>query len=203
MSTKILFIPGVGADPNFWRPMAWCLSRPRGDIHLTLPGLGDQPHDPAVQSFDDLIRHAQRHVGPREGPVDIVAQSMGGAVALQLALRRPAYVRRLVLVATSGGLDVTALGGQDWRPDYARNFPRAANWVREASLDYSADLSCVTQPILLLWGDADPISPLAVGERLQSLLPNAQLHVIAGGTHSMALNRANEIAPLIRAHFEA
>ena len=197
---KVLFLPGVGADPNFWRPVGYCLPKDWGKLYLGWPGLGDQPHDPAVQSFEDLMLYAGRHIGVREGPVDIVAQSMGGAVALQLALRRPSLVRRLVLVATSGGLDVAALGAVDWRPDYARAFPRAAPWICEARPDYTPDLPDVMQPTLLLWGDADPISPVAVGEHLRDLLPNAELRVIKGGEHSLALTHAHEIAPLIQAH---
>ncbi len=200
---KVLFLPGVGADPDFWRPVGHCLPKDWGKLYIGWPGLGGQAHDPAVQSFEDLIRYAQRHVGVREGPVDIVAQSMGGAIALQLALRRPSLVRRLVLVATSGGLDVASLGAEDWRPEYAKAFPRAAPWILDARPDYTPDLSEVAQPTLLLWGDADPISPIAVGERLRDILPNAELHIVKGGAHNLALTHANEVAPLIRAHIEA
>ena len=197
---KVLFLPGVGADPDFWRPVGHCLPREWGKLYLGWPGLGDQPHDPSVQSFEDLIRYAGRHIGVREGPVDIVAQSMGGAIALQLALRRPSLVRRLVLVATSGGLDVAALGATDWRPDYARVFPRAASWILDARPDYTPDLSDIVQPTLLVWGDADPISPLAVGTCLLERLPNAELRVIEGGEHNLVLMHANAVAPLIQAH---
>jgi pimeloyl-ACP methyl ester carboxylesterase len=54
--------------------------------------------------------------------------------------------------------------------------------------------------VLLLWGDADPISPVAVGEKLASKLPHAELIVIAGGTHDLVRERADEIAPHIEAH---
>lgn len=47
---------------------------------------------------------------------------------------------------------------------------------------------------------ADPISPVAVGERLRDLLPDARLHVLAGGDHDLAHQRAAEIAPLVEAH---
>lgn len=56
----------------------------------------------------------------------------------------------------------------------------------------------VAQP--LLWGDADPISPVAVGQRLAALLPQAQLHVFAGGDHDLGHALAHEVAPLIDAH---
>jgi pimeloyl-ACP methyl ester carboxylesterase len=54
--------------------------------------------------------------------------------------------------------------------------------------------------MLLLWGDRDPISPLAVGERLRVLAPDARLHVVAGGEHDLAVTHAGELAPLVAAH---
>jgi pimeloyl-ACP methyl ester carboxylesterase len=55
-------------------------------------------------------------------------------------------------------------------------------------------------PTLLLWGDSDPISPIRVGERLASLLPNAHLHIVQGGDHDLAETHAAAIGPLIDKH---
>ncbi len=198
--TTILFLPGVGADPTFWRSVGDQLPATWAKTYIGWPGLGHQAPDPKVQSFEDMIAYAAERLG--EGPTDIVAQSMGGAVALQLALRYPARVRRLVLTVTAGGLDVAALGANDWRPDYAAEYPNAASWILNAQPDYTPDLSRVTQPALLLWGDADPISPVAVGERLRGLLPDADLHIVKGGHHDLAVARAAEVAPLIHGHLE-
>jgi len=196
--TEVLFLPGVGADPGFWRPVSDRLPDAWTKTYIGWPGLGHQPHDPQVQSFEDMITYAAERLG--EGPVDVVAQSMGGAVALQLALRYPARVRRLVLTVTAGGLDVAALGAYDWRPDYAAEYPDAASWILNARPDYTPDLSRVTQPALLLWGDADPISPTAIGQYLRDLLPDARLHVVSGGHHDLAVVHAADVAPLIQAH---
>jgi pimeloyl-ACP methyl ester carboxylesterase len=53
----------------------------------------------------------------------------------------------------------------------------------------------------LIWGDADPISPLAVGRHLAARMPKAALRVVAGGDHMFASTRAAEVAPLISSHF--
>jgi poly(3-hydroxyoctanoate) depolymerase len=50
---------------------------------------------------------------------------------------------------------------------------------------------------MLLWGDEDPISPLAVGERLLELLPNSELDVVNGGGHDLANVHARVLAPLV------
>jgi pimeloyl-ACP methyl ester carboxylesterase len=185
-----LFLPGVSGDPEFWRPVAERLPPDGETVRLGWPGLGVQPADPAVASFDDLTARAARAL---IGPCDVLAQSMGGIVAIRLALRHPDTVRRLVLAATSGGLDVAGLGARDWRPDYRQAFPGAPAWVLNDQPDHSAELHRIAQPTLLLWGDADPISPLAVGRRLAAVLPNARLVVIPGGDHAFVRERAAEV----------
>ena len=196
----VFFLPGAGADPNFWRPVGDQLPANWDKVYFGWPGLGEQPHDPAAQSFDDLIALVEARLG--DEPVDLLAQSMGGAIALHLALTHPRRVRRLVLAVTAGGMDVEALGASDWRPGYVAEYPQAAAWIFGTRPNYEADLPRITQPTLLLWGNADPISPLAVGRHLLGRLPNAELRIIDGGDHGLVHNRADEVAPLIRAHLE-
>jgi pimeloyl-ACP methyl ester carboxylesterase len=196
----LLFLPGAGASPDFWRPLADRLPADWPRRHLGWPGLGDQPAHPDVNSLDDLVRLVEARMG--DGPADVLAQSMGGVVALKVALRNPGKVRRLVLSVTSGGVDAAARAGalHDWRETYQRNFPLAAAWIRADDTDLTRQLAGIACPVLLLFGDADPIAPPLVGERLAALLPNARLHVVTGGDHDLVVNRADEVAPLISKH---
>ena len=195
---RLLFLPGAGGSPDFWRPLGDLLPAHLDKRYLGWPGLGNQPHAAHVLGFDDLVALVVAELG--DEPVDLLAQSMGGAVALRVALDHPQRVRRLVLAVTSGGLDVSGLGGSDWRANYRASFPRAASWITETRPDYTNELARVRQPTLLLWGDADPISPVAVGEQLQRVLPQAALQVLAGGDHDIAANRAQEVLPHVLAH---
>lgn len=196
----LLFLPGAGGDAGFWRPLGDRLPRSWRKTYFSWPGLGDQAADPAVNSFDDLVAMVDAQLGAE--PVDLVAQSMGGVIALRVALKHPSRVRRLVLTATSGGLDVASLGATDWRPAYQQDFPNAAPWVTSPHPDISPQLPRVAHPALLLWGDADPISPVAVGKRLAELLPNATLRLIHGGDHGFAHDRAGDIVAAIQRHLE-
>lgn len=65
--------------------------------------------------------------------------------------------------APPGGVNVAGLGGVDWRPAYRQEFPKATAWILDMERDLSASIGPTRQPTLLLWGDADPISPVAVG----------------------------------------
>jgi pimeloyl-ACP methyl ester carboxylesterase len=197
---KVLFLPGAGASPDFWKPVGRLLPADWPKEYFGWPGLGDQPHDPTVKGIDDLVR---RVVSRIDGPVDLVAQSMGGIIAVRVAIELPQHVRRLVLTVTSGGVDMTGLGASDWRPDYRKSFPRAAAWITEMGSSPGLPVEKIAAPTLLLWGDADPISPAAVGRHLESRIPNARLHVVPGGHHDLAQTHAPDVAPLIEAHLTA
>jgi pimeloyl-ACP methyl ester carboxylesterase len=194
---KLIFLPGALGAAAFWNPVGELLPAKWEKVYLAWPGLGAQDSDPAVQGFDDLVRLVENELTE---PSTLVAQSMGGVVAIRAALRHPGKVQRLVLVATSGGVDVARLDASDWRANYRAEHPAAARWITDDVPDHTDELSAVTAPALLLWGDSDPISPVAVGEHLASLLPNATLHVLAGGTHSLALDLPDEVAARIRAY---
>jgi pimeloyl-ACP methyl ester carboxylesterase len=193
---SLLCLPGASGRAAFWAPVAARLTDLGPASRLGWPGFAGEPADPSIGSLDDLFRWLLERLPP--GRSDVLAQSMGGVLALRLALERPERVRRLVLTATSGGLDVASLGAADWRPGHHAAQPDAPPWFLRDRTDLSARLGEVKAPALLLWSDADAISPLAVGRTLQARLPDARLEVIAGGDHSFAENRADEVAALVR-----
>jgi pimeloyl-ACP methyl ester carboxylesterase len=195
--SKLLFLPGISGDTSFWRPVADLLAHPAAKVHLGWPGFGPTPADPEVAGIDDLVA---RVLGEIDQPSALIAQSMGGVIAVLAALARPDLVTHLVLTATSGGIDTSGLGVSDWRPGFLRANPNLPAWFITYKPDLAADLGRIAAPALLLWGDADPISPVAVGRRLAQLLPRAALHVIPGGAHDLALVHAARVAPLIAAH---
>ena len=110
---RMVFLPGMSGHGSFWQPVVDRL--PGHECRLVdWPGLGGHPPDDDVESYDDLV---DRALGDDDDePMVLVAQSMGGYVALQAALRSPERVSHLVLAATSGGLDPRAFGATDWRP---------------------------------------------------------------------------------------
>ena len=115
---------------------------------------------------------------------DLVGYSMGGAVALQLAMDRPQQVRRLVwfggigfdpsglhpeMLADLGRVTGEQLVGTPWHDAYIAVAPDPAGWsplvARVAELDrtYTGwdpdQLRGVTAPTLLIAGDADLSRP--------------------------------------------
>lgn len=194
---RLLFLPGAGGRASFWHPVGELLPAEWERHYFSWPGLGVQPPDPAVRGIDDLVRMV---VDRLDSPADLVAQSMGAFVALKAALAAPGKVRRMVLAGPASGVPVGELGGADWRPDYRHEFPGAAQWITEAGEDLSNGLRTLQVPTLLLAGDRDVISPIAVGARLAELLPDARLEIIGGGAHDFPETRAGEVAELVRRH---
>ncbi len=194
---RILFLPGAAGAGDFWRPVAEQLPFPCETIFFDWPGLGTVPPDPRIASLDDLVALVLARM---ERPVDLVAHSMGGVIAVHAALARPRMVRRLVLSATSGGVDVSRFRAFDWRPEYREAYPSAPAWITRYDVDLSKDIRIINSPTLLLWGDLDPISPVAIGQYLASLLPRARLVIINRGTHTLARDRAAEVAAYIAEH---
>ena len=194
-----LFLPGAGGDTTLWSPVAAGLARPGRRQFFSWPGFAGAPADASVSGLSDLVT---RVVEQMTSPVVLFAQSMGGLIALRAALEVPEQVRALVLSVTSGGIDVRALGAADWRPRFEQQNPGAPRWFLDAQDDLAPELQKISAPVLLLWGDADPISPIAVGRSLAELLPDAELVVLPGRTHDLVCERASEVLPHIERHLK-
>lgn len=196
--TTIVYLPGASGSQAFWRPVAERLADAGPAKLFGWPGFGDEPADETVQSVEDLVRWTAERLPPE--PVDVVAQSMGGVVAALLTLAHPERVRRLVLCATSGGIDVSALGAADWRPEYSAEFPDVPDWFVVDRTNISARLSAIAAPTLVLYGDRDPLCNLHIASFLADRIPGSKLACIPGGEHMMARDLPDTIAPMIRAH---
>jgi len=197
VSESLVFLPGASGNREFWKLVSTGLRHPGARRFVSWPGLGGAPMEPGVRGIADLVARVAREIA---GPSVLLAQSMGGVVAVRVALEKPTLVRRLVLSVTSGGIDVASLGAADWRPSFVENHPGLPSWFVDERQDLTARIREITVPVLLLWGDADPISPVAVGRRLAELFPNSKLVVLAGGTHDLVLERADEVIPHIERH---
>lgn len=200
---RLIFLPGVGGNPAFWQPASDAITLPADRVLLGWPWFGSNASGGlvlnAARDIDDLVHAVTPHM---DQPCALIAQSLGGVVAVLAALERPENLTHLVLVATSGGIPIDDLDPHDWRPEFVRAHPAFPAWMAAARWDLSARLASVPVPVLLLWGDADPISPVAVGQRLHGLLPKAELQVLQGGAHDLAQTHAAAVAGHISRHLQ-
>jgi pimeloyl-ACP methyl ester carboxylesterase len=193
----LVILPGAGGRLDLLKPIADRLARRRATFLCEYPGIGHAEPDPQLRTLADLQEHVLHGLPER---FDLVAKSMGGVLALRIALEQPERVRKLVLLATSGGINVAALGGLDWRDTFRRFQPNAPTWFVEDRTDVTAELGRITQQTLLVFGEADLIAPVRVGHFLQSKLPNARLELVPDATHDLESEFPDLIASFIEAH---
>jgi pimeloyl-ACP methyl ester carboxylesterase len=196
--SSLVFLPGAGGSASFWRPVADRLTDLGRTVVFGYPGFDERPADPAIRSLADLFSWVVEQL-PVE-PSHVIAQSMGGVLAVRMAIERPEQVSRLVLVATSGGVDVARLGGADWRDEYRASLPTVPSWFIDDRTDVTEELGSVRAPTLLLVSDSDPISPPAVAHFLAEHIADSRVVTVAGGTHAFANERPEEVASILREH---
>ncbi len=196
----IVYLPGGGGRSSFWRPVADRLWRCGSPIVLGYPGFGDVPLDTTLHTLSDLYASVLAVLPAR---FHLVAQSMGNVLALRAALEHPERVASLVLCAVTGGIDVRALGGAEWRDALRIEQLGAPTWFVDDASDFTGRLGEIRIPTLVLSGDADPLSPVRAGEFLRDRIPSARLRVVAGGTHAMAHDEPDRIAGLIEPLYAA
>lgn len=134
-----------------------------------------------VESMADDVAALLAHLGIARA--DVMGYSMGGGVALQLAIRRPELVRKLVVVSMPMRRDgsypeVLAMFDQleanapqiaeqmqqsplsDRYPgvDWSVLFAKIGDMVTE-EYDWSADVAKIAAPTMLVFADADSIRP--------------------------------------------
>jgi len=116
---NLIFLLGASGSTTFWHPLIEKLPPYYQTKIIGYPGFGDTPESFEVKSFEDLTNHVVDQINEESV---IVAQSMGGIFAVAAALQKTQLVKGLVLIATSGGINLERFNVQDWREAYRQAF---------------------------------------------------------------------------------
>jgi 4,5:9,10-diseco-3-hydroxy-5,9,17-trioxoandrosta-1(10),2-diene-4-oate hydrolase len=99
----LVLIHGYGESLITWRSVFDRLAEDHRVIALDLPGAGGSDKPDSSYSLPAITERLSRFLDLwTQGPVVIVGQSMGGAVAASLALKRPDRIERVILIAPAG-----------------------------------------------------------------------------------------------------
>ena len=60
-----------------------------------------------------------------------------------------------------------------------------------------SDLRKLAIPVLLIWGENDPVTPLALGKRLAAEIPGARFEIIGKGSHLLLDDEPGKVTSLI------
>jgi pimeloyl-ACP methyl ester carboxylesterase len=112
---RVVFVHGLFGQGKNWTTIAKGLA---GNHRVTLVDLPNHGHSPWTDRVDyldmaELLAAELEHLGE---PVTLVGHSMGGKVAMQLALRRPELLRALVVVDIAP-VEYPLQGGRTDDPD--------------------------------------------------------------------------------------
>ncbi len=162
---NLIFLPGASGSISFWHPLIEKLPQQYHTKIIGYPGFGDTPESVEVKNFKDLTNYVLNQINDDSV---IIAQSMGGIFAVAAALQKPQLVKGLVLIATSGGINLERFNVQDWREEYRQAFLQYPDWFVTTNINYEEFLSDISIETLLIWGDQDPVSPFEVGDILKS-----------------------------------
>ncbi len=213
---ELILVHGSGADCSHWPADLGSLGGCR--VHfLDLPGHGASPGPGAdrVEPYAEaLAAYVEAHGLQR---VVVAGHSMGGAVALTLALTAPRWLIALILVGSGSRLRVMpalldrletdhpgavelilqALFGPAAPPamvEAERQRYLATHWrlIRDDLLacdrfDVGARLGEIRLPTLVVTGGADVLTPPKYARFLVENMPGARLAIIEGGGHMVAL----------------
>lgn len=123
------------ADSRMWQPQVEALGAAGHRVVAPdLRGYGERPHEPGAFSHVRDVEHVL------DGPAAVVGNSLGGRVALELALHRPELVERLVLISPG-------LPGWSWSAE------TRAGWAAEEEAFERGDRDGAAEASLRLWID--------------------------------------------------
>jgi pimeloyl-ACP methyl ester carboxylesterase len=123
-----LFVHGLAGSSRNWTDLMDLLRSRLDCAAIDLPGFGDSPPRPDGKYSIGALAQTTATVIERQGrgPVHLVGNSLGGAVCVKLAARRPDLVRTLTLVSP-------ALPDPRPRMDLVRfplvSLPRVGGWA--------------------------------------------------------------------------
>ena len=198
----LVLVHGLSGSTRWWTPALPALAARRTAYLVDLPGFG------ALRgSRRGGLAAAAAWLGDWMDAVGLerpalVGHSMGAAIALRVAARRPERLDRLALVAPAGLPTGRSLLGyavplattlRHCTPRFvtilATDALRAGPWtLLRATRDVLADdvrgeLAAVTVPTLVLVGERDTLIPPAVGDLLRRELPSARLVRLESAGH--------------------
>ena len=220
---SMVFIHGAGANPSVWHFQTIHFN---GSVAVELPG---HPNGPGLATINDYANAMEEEIERLQvrQPI-LVGHSMGGAIAIELALRKKP-LKGLVLVGTGARLRV--------RPEFLslieQNYEDAAKLIASWSVASSADpilvdriardllmikpkvtlgdfracdrfdsldrIGKIVCRTLIVCGEDDRMTPRKYSEYLHQKIIGSKLAVVPGAGHGVMLEKHREFNQVLDA----
>lgn len=208
---------GLAVSSLYFVPLARRLARRFSVLAPDLPGHGRSGTPPRALGIAELAEALLAWLdaaGIERAP--LVANSLGCQAAVELAVREPERVERLVLVGPTMDPGAPTIAEQALRlardavrepvglnlvelRDYLRTGPRRIVATALAALadPFAEKLPRVAQPALVVRGGRDAIVSQRWAEQVAALLPRGRLVVVPGAPHAAHRAAADDVAGLV------
>ncbi len=224
---QLLFIHGAGASPLVWRLQ---LLRFKDALVVELPGHSNGTGRHSIEEYSDWVEEYMEKKSIKN-PI-LVGHSMGGAIAITLALRHP-DLAGLVLVGTGARLSVHPEILTKINENYEEACKLIAKWYlspasdpviaeRNASemlhvnrsvtygdfvacdkFDRMGDVAKISCKTLIAVGADDKMTPVKYSEHLHEKIANSQLVIIPGAGHSVMLEKHQAFNDAVQAFLDS
>ena len=224
---RVVFLHGAGGSHHTFRDQWAGLKGVARLVIPDLPGHG-RSGGPPLESVDACAAWVVEFV--KEIGLDrfiLAGHSMGGAIALQVALGGRKGLEALVLLGTGARLRISPVIIDGIRERFREFAPELVGWMTSAASsdllreDVTSDvlstrpatfladfhacngfdvmnrLDAIRVPTLVINGDDDRLIPLKYGEYLAVNIPGAVLKIIHGAGHLAMLEKATEVNSVI------
>ncbi|MBV8773461.1 MAG: alpha/beta fold hydrolase [Deltaproteobacteria bacterium] len=112
----LLLLHGAGSNGHAWHYQYEHLGNRHSPVALDLPGHGRSSGVEGLRSIEDYAAFTAAFLDALKlDSVVVAGHSMGGAIAMQLALHQPNRIEALVLVATAAKFDIPQERIETWR----------------------------------------------------------------------------------------
>lgn len=224
---NLLFVHGTGENHRFWAHQLKALKE-ADSYALDLPGHGRSEGRgfKTIAAYCDFLPSLLKALALEKAI--LVGHSMGGAIALDFALRHPTRTEGLILVGTGARLRVAPaiLSGiladfdaaMDLICEWAygpsapeglmrqgrrqmRQTPREVlhgDFVACDAFDVMADLERIGCPTLVICGTQDKLTPPKYSAYLRDHIPGAELVLVEGTGHMIMLERPEKVSRAIK-----
>jgi pimeloyl-ACP methyl ester carboxylesterase len=214
----LVLLHGAFGFAEGWGPLLPTLTKNHQVIAIELQGHGHTNDIDRPLTFDQMADDAAallRQLKIKDA--DFFGYSLGGTVALGVAIRHPELVRKLSFYGSCAGSMKDTYDpevykqfqslGPDFAPPvlkepYDRMAPDPKRWpvlvtkIKELEKIFkgysAADLKAIRAQTLIMMGDRDAVRPEHAVE-MYRLIPNAQLAIFPGGDHFLVFSSPDKL----------
>lgn len=224
MKRKIYILHGWAYSTEKWETFVIALEKKGFEVvMLKIPGLTAPLEN--VWKLEDYVDWLDT-ILKKENDVILLGHSNGGRISMAYALKFPAKVKQLILIDSAGiyhnefpirlkrfvfgraakfGKFFTKsknLRALLYKFSREHDYEKADPVVRETMLnliraDLSESLSAISQPVTIIWGADDKVTPISDGRLMHEKINYSTFHPIAEARHSPMFTHVKEVVGII------